>query len=252
MKPTDAPRKARVLVVDDHPLYRQGVIQLINRQRDVACCGEAATAADTCRAVASSKPDLAILDVRLGQEDGLELIKVLRAQFPAVRILVLSSYEEEIYAERALRAGAKGYLMKEEATEQVLVAVRAILNGELYVSRKLNVLFLDKLLKAPARTGGQPIDSLTDRELQVFQLLGAGLSTRQIAAKLNLSFKTIETHRENIKHRLGLTNAEELVRAATAWVQGKEKISFDLVLSRRAASRAVEPEQSFPRPSPRR
>jgi DNA-binding NarL/FixJ family response regulator len=214
-----APKKARILVVDDHPLFREGVIQLVSRQRDLICCGEADNGADASRAIARFKPDLVVLDLRLGREDGLELIKALIAQFPALQILVLSNCEEGTYAERALRAGARGYLTKEEATEEVLNAIRAILKGEMYVGRKLSILLLGRLLKGPRQGPGAGVESLTDRELQVFQLLGAGLSTGQIAERLVLSVKTIETHRENIKHRLGLTSADQLVRAASAWVE---------------------------------
>jgi DNA-binding NarL/FixJ family response regulator len=213
-------KKARILIADDHPLLRVGVGQLINRQADLMCCAEAETAEATWAAVQKHKPDLLLLDLRLDKADGLELIKSLRAQVPDLPILVLSQFDEALYAERALRAGARGYVMKQEATEEVLTAIRAILKGELYVSRKMAVLALHKSLQTKSGARCVGIENLTDRELQVFQLIGAGMSTREIAAELKVSFKTVETHRENIKHKLGLHSAQEIVRSATMWVNG--------------------------------
>ena len=214
-------QKKRVLVVDDHPLLRAGLIQFIDRQEDLICCGEADSAASTQSAVPSCKPDLVLLDLRLRSEDGLELIKSLKSQFPELLILVLSQRDETLYAERALRAGARGYIMKEEAAGEVLSAVRAVLSGEFYLSRKLAIRLVQKSIESRPAVSGPGIGSLTDRELQVFELLGSGLSTRQIATKLNLSFKTIETYRENIKHKLGLSGSTDLVRCATNWVEGR-------------------------------
>lgn len=210
--------KARILVVDDHPLFREGVRQLIDRQNDLVCCGEAGTVAATTEAVAQLKPDLLLLDLRLGSGDGLDLIKSLRAQAPTLAILVISQFDELHYAERALRAGARGYLMKEEATEEVLSAMRVILAGDRYVSRRMTPRLLDRLLEGPSARTESRVDCLSDRELQVFQLLGSGMSTRAIAESLNLSFKTIETYRENVKHKLGLSGATDLIRTATEWV----------------------------------
>ena len=216
-KPAD---KRRILIADDHPLFREGLVQLINRERDLCCCGETDNAAATQRAVATLKPDLLVLDLRLKHGDGLELIKALKARFPALRILVLSEHEETLYAERALRSGAKGYLMKDQAADEVLDAIRVTLQGELYVSRKMSVLALHKLLaKIPAREGHY-VERLTDRELQVFQMIGAGMATADIAIELKLSYKTVEAHRENIKHKLGLRNAIDLLCHATHWVHG--------------------------------
>ncbi len=215
-----AARKARIVVVDDHPLFCEGVVQLINRQTDLACCAVAANVAATRAAVLKHKPDLVLLDLRLGNEDGLELIKDLKNQFPTIPILVVSQYDEALYAERALRAGALGYVMKEEAAAEVLSAIRAVLAGELYVSRKMGALVLHKLLQGKPDFQRPGIECLTDRELQVFQMLGTGLSSRQVSAQLHLSIKTIETYRENIKHKLGLHNAPELLRHATEWAQG--------------------------------
>jgi len=214
-------QKRRILVVDDHPLLRAGLIQFIDRQRDMTCCGEADSGATTQDAVVRQKPDLLLLDLRLRSEDGLELIKSLKARFPKLLILVISQCDEMLYAERVLRAGARGYIMKEEATEEVLFAIRAVLEGELYLSRKLAIRLVQKTIESRPATAGPGLESLTDRELQVFQLLGAGLNTRHIAERLNLSFKTIETYRENIKHKLGLAGAADLVRYATNWVEGR-------------------------------
>ena len=214
-------QKRRILVVDDHPLLRAGLIQFIERQEDMICCGEADSAATTQSAVANQKPDLVLLDFRLRSEDGLELIKSLKARFPKLPVLIISQCDELLYAERVLRAGACGYIMKEEATEEVLFAIRSVLGGELYLSRKLAIRLVQKNIETRPATTGPGLDSLTDRELQVFQMLGAGLNTRHIAERLNLSLKTIETYRENIKHKLGLAGAADLMRYATNWVEGQ-------------------------------
>ncbi len=214
-KPT---KRSRVLVADDHPLFREGLVQLINQERDLCCCGEADTVAATQLAVAKHKPDLLVLDLRLRDGDGLQLIKTLRARFPKLRILVVSQHPETLYAERALRAGARGYVMKEEATEEVRFAIRTILKGELFVSRKMSVLALHKLLERSSEPHGNHVERLTDRELQVFQMIGAGKATGDIAAELHVSPKTVETHRENIKHKLGLRNGTDLLCHAVHWV----------------------------------
>ena len=218
--PSKPANKRRILSADDHPLFRDGLVQLINRERDLTCCGETGTVAATQTAVARLKPDLLVLDLRLKDGDGLDLIKSLKARFPDLFVLVLSEHDETLYAERALRAGAKGYLMKEEATDEVLNAIRWILQGELYLSRKMSVLALHKLLDNAADTRGDYVGRLTDRELQVFQMIGSGKGTADIAAELHVSPKTIESHRENIKHKLGLRNAVDLLCHAVHWVHG--------------------------------
>jgi DNA-binding NarL/FixJ family response regulator len=210
----------RILVADDHPLFREGLVQLINRERDLWCCGETDTVEATQEAVAELKPDLLALDLRLKDGDGLELIKTLKVQFPKLLMLVVSQHDEALYAERALRAGARGYVMKEEASGEVRNAIRTILKGELYVSREMSVVALHKLLATSGERQGHYIERLTDRELQVFQMIGAGIGTADIAAELKLSFKTVEAHRENIKHKLGLRNAIDLLCHATHWVHG--------------------------------
>jgi DNA-binding NarL/FixJ family response regulator len=211
--------KKRILIADDHPLMREGIIPLLNRQPDLVCCGAADSAASTLQAVEKLRPDLLILDLRLGDNDGIEFIKTLRGLYPELPILVLSQFDEGLYAERALRAGAQGYVMKHEATEVMLNAIGSILNGELHLSRRMAVLVLNKFLHHKPARAASPVESLSDRELQVFQMVGAGITTRQIALKLNLSVKTIETHRENIKHKLGLHAGPDLVRHAASWVE---------------------------------
>jgi DNA-binding NarL/FixJ family response regulator len=209
--------KKRILVVDDHPLVRDGLIQLIRRQSGLTCCGEADTVLNAQEAVLSEKPDLVILDLRLDKGDGLELIKTFKSQLPALRMLVLSQLDEVLYAERVLKAGAHGYLMKEEAAKEVVNAIRTVLAGQLYVSPKISGLVLRKMIDSSAVRPVNGVESLTDRELQIFQMLGAGKSTRRIAAELFLSFKTVETHRENIKAKMGFADATTLIHQATLW-----------------------------------
>jgi two-component system response regulator NreC len=213
------PQKARILVVDDHPMVRDGLNRLISSQSDLIWCGEAGTGAEAQAAVARHKPDLVILDLRLKAEDGFELIRSLKSQFADVRILVLSQYDSRLYVERALRAGALGYVVKEQAAEEVLKAIRAVMAGEIYVTRAMAAVLLHQLVGARQNATRTGLEQLTDRELYVLQLLGAGLSTRQIAAEVNRSLKTIETHRENIKRKLGLSGAAELVHFAAQWAQ---------------------------------
>src|SRR5215469_6806614 len=208
---------ARILVVDDHPMVREGLVRLISHHSDLVCCGEAGTIAEAQTLVGSQNPDLVILDLRLKGGDGLELIKSLKARFPGLRILILSQYEAPLYAERALRAGALGYVVKEQAAEEVLTAIRTVLGGQVYLTRGMAALLLHKFVGVGAKASESGVQNLTDRELHVLHLLGAGLSTREIAAELKLSFKTVETHRENIKRKLGLSGAAALIHYATNW-----------------------------------
>ena len=211
--------KARILVADDHPLFREGLVQLINRERDLVCCGQADNPAAVQTAVAKEKPDLLVLDLRLKHGDGIEFIKSLTRQFSALPILVLSQHDEMLYAERALRAGARGYLMKLEAVEVLVPAIRKILNGGIYLSDNIGSKLLMKLAAGHAQKGDNPIDLLTDRELEVFELIGKGFSTKEIGAKLHISFKTVESHKANIKEKLHLDNASELMRYAVKWIE---------------------------------
>jgi DNA-binding NarL/FixJ family response regulator len=211
--------KARVLIVDDHPIVRDGFSNLVKRQRDLARCGEAATVAETFAAVETLQPDLVLLDLWIGGGDGLDLIKSLKARFPQLRILVISFSDEAVYAARALRAGARGYVMKSQSSKEILTAIRTVLTGELYVSPAVANSMLSSSVGQSRSKADKTAEVLTDRELQILQLLGSGQSTRKIAELLSLSFKTIEAHRDNIKRKLGLQDAVELVHYATTWSQ---------------------------------
>lgn len=215
-KPVQAARKT-VLVVDDHPLMRQGLALLINQQQDMQVCGEAEEAQAAMHAIAQLRPDIMILDISLNGPDGLELLKNIRASDPDLPVLVLSMHDEAIYAERALRARANGYIMKQEATEKVLIAVRRILNGEIYLSERMSNKMLQQYVGgAPAMIQSR-IASLSDRELEVFRLIGEGRATREIAEELHLSVKTVETYQAHIKEKLALRSGRELIQHAIQW-----------------------------------
>ena len=216
-----APRKNkyRVLLVDDHPILRKGLAELINQEPDLLVCGEAEEAPKAFEAVGVLNPDVAVVDISLKGGNGLELIKNIKIDNAELPILVLSMHDEGLYAERALRAGAKGYIMKQEATENMLLAIRRVLKGEIYVSEKMGAKMLHQLVAGRPDTGSSPLDRLSDRELEVFQLIGQGLGTRQIAEELHLSVKTIESYREHIKDKMKLKNATELVQHAVQWVK---------------------------------
>lgn len=207
-------KKRTVFVVDDHPLLRQGLALLINREDDLAVCGEAAEANGAMRAIAAAKPDILIADISLNGPDGLELLKNLRVSHPDLPVLILSMHDETIYAERALRARANGYIMKQEATEKVLIAVRRILKGDIYLSDRMANKLLHQYVSGPATDMRSRLASLSDRELEVFRLIGDGRSTRQIAEKLHLSIKTVETYQAHIKDKLSLRSGRELVQHA--------------------------------------
>lgn len=211
------PRKARILVVDDHPLLREGMRNLIGEQDDLECCGEADSVADAKRVIEAKKPDLMLLDLRLKSGDSLDFIKCMKVEVPELRILVISQHDEMVFAERALRAGASGYVMKENATDDILAAIRCVLSGELYFSRRVGAEVVRRSLLTKSESTRTGVERLSDRELQVFQLIGTNYSTREIAQQFNLSIKTIETYRENIKQKLGLRDAGELVRYAQNW-----------------------------------
>jgi DNA-binding NarL/FixJ family response regulator len=208
--------RKRLYLVDDHPIVREGLAQVLAGEPDFEVVGQAEEAAGARRDIARLKPDLAIIDLHLREGDGLELIKSLIQMDPGLRILVLTMHAEPYYAERALRAGAKGFLTKEEAGDQILVAIRKILSGDVYVSERISSHLLTRLLGGTAR-GTDPCERLSDREMQVFEMIGAGRGTKEIAAELNLSAKTIETYRANIKEKLGLKEGSELVRFAIRW-----------------------------------
>ncbi len=211
--------KIRVLVVDDHPIVREGLTSLINRQPDLTCCGEAGTIPEAQKALETKAVDLLLLDLRMGATDGLENIKALTARFPKVPILVISQFDEATYAERTLRAGARGYVMKEQATTELLGAIRQVIAGQLYFSPAVARLAVQRLINASSAQPSSDLSALSDRELHVFMALGAGKTSRQIATELNLSLKTIETYREHIKYKLHLSNGAELLERARAAAQ---------------------------------
>ena len=207
-------KKKTVFIVDDHPLLRQGLALLINRERDLAVCGEAEEAQTAMREITLKKPDILIADISLNGPDGLDLLKNLRMLYPSLPVLILSMHDESIYAERALRARANGYIMKQEATEKVLVAVRRILSGDIYLSDRMANKLLHQYISGASADMNSRLSALSDRELEVFRLIGEGRSTRQIAEKLHLSIKTVETYQAHIKDKLSLHSGRELVQHA--------------------------------------
>ena len=211
-----SPRKKRVLIVDDHPLLREGLARLINRQTDLLVCGEAGSASEALAAVTKHKPDIALVDISLPGPDGFILTKMLQVRHSKLPVLMFSMHDETVYAERALHAGARGYIMKQEPTEDCLHAIRQVLAGEIAVSRAITNQLAHRLSTAGSRS---PIDQLSDRELEIFQLFGAGRTSREIASSLHLSIKTIEAHRTNICQKLGPHGTPDLLRQATYLVQ---------------------------------
>jgi DNA-binding NarL/FixJ family response regulator len=210
-------KRTRVLLVDDHPVVRHGIRQMLAQEPDMEVCCDAGSVAEALTTIESQGPDLAVVDVALGSEDGLELVKQIAARWPEVFVLVLSMHSEKLYAERAIRAGAHGYLMKDEPPEQLVAAIRKVRDGGVYVSEKLQAEWL-KRMASGKRAALTPLERLTDRELAVFRLIGTGLGTRQIAEQLNLSVKTVESYRESIKDKLDIPTGTELIRQATLWV----------------------------------
>lgn len=216
-----APR--RVLIVDDHPMLRTGLAQLINHENDLQVTAEADTAGQAIQAIGKHKFDLALVDISLPDKSGLELIKDIRSLRPELPILVVSMHDEMIYAERALRAGARGYIMKQEGGAKFLQAIRQVLAGRVYVSENISARVLESLSGHVTDRASSPVRQLTDREFEVFQLIGQGIGTREIAERLRLSVKTVEVHRANIKEKLQVANATELVRYAVRWLDAQSK-----------------------------
>jgi len=214
---TSPTKKHRVLLVDDHPIVRQGLALLIDRENDLSVCGEAEGAHSAFHAVATLRPDIVVLDISLSGPDGLDVLKEIRAKTTHLPVLILSMHDESIYAERAMRAGANGYIMKQEATEKVLIAIRRILQGEVYLSDRLTNSMLRQYVRGVASSQASPLVNLTDRELEVFRLIGEGHGTRQIADQLHVSVKTIESYQAHIKDKLALKNARELLQHAIEW-----------------------------------
>ncbi len=213
----NSPKKHKVYVVDDHPIVRQGLGLMINREPDMFVCGEAEEAHSALQALTTLQPDVMIVDISLGGPDGIELVKSIRARNTSLPVLVLSMHDESTYAERALRAGANGYIMKQEATEKVLVAIRRILKGDVYLSDRIAGKMLQQYVRGSTTVKHSPMADLSDRELEVFRLIGDGHGTRQIAEELHISVKTVETYQAHIKEKLSLRNARELMQHAIEW-----------------------------------
>jgi DNA-binding NarL/FixJ family response regulator len=208
------PTKIRVLLVDDHDVVRKGVASLINAEPDLEVCGEADSVDSAMQAIAQTQPNLVLVDMSLKHSDGLDLLQRMKAQYPDIIAMVLSMYDETIYAERSLRAGAKGYVRKVELAETIMKAIRRVLAGQVYVSDSVSALLLQRMSGAKSRSSEAPAEALSDRELQVVRCIGRGLSNREIAEELFISVKTVESHREHIKQRLNLASSGDLLRYA--------------------------------------
>lgn len=218
-KPKAAQAKRRILLVDDHPMTREGLAAIVNRQSDLEVCGEANNPAEAMSALSKLKPDLMVTDMTMPGRSGIEFIKDVRAVLPHLSILVLSMHDEMLFAERALRAGARGYLMKDAGSAKVLEAIRLILSGQSYVSAAMSARLLDGITGRRPRGSTSPIEKLSDREFEVFRLLGCGKSTKEVAKALNLSPKTVDVHRSRIKEKLQIKDATSLLHHAVRWVE---------------------------------
>ena len=211
-------RKVKILIVDDHPIVREGLAARLACQPDLIVCGEAEDVADALELVKTTQPDLMIVDLSLKSGQGLDLIKKVKARFENTKMLVSSMYDESLYAERALHAGALGYINKQEISDKIVDAIRQVMDGKIYLSLPMTERLLQRAIGGSPQTVQSPMETLSDRELEVFKMIGAGKITRHIAGELHISVKTVETHRENIKTKLDLANSTELSRAAVQWV----------------------------------
>lgn len=209
--------RTRVLIVDDHPAVREGLVVRISSQPDLEVCGEAADVADTLELLDAARPDVAVIDIQLKTGDGLDLVKRIRARDESIHVLVWSMYPDKLYAKRALKAGALGYINKEHTTGRIVEAIRRVREGKVYLSDDTADRLLSQAAGSPRASRETPVEALSDRELEVFRLIGEGLSTAKIAQRLHLSRHTIDTHRQRIKEKLGLANASELAQAAIRW-----------------------------------
>ncbi len=210
------PRRG-IMIVDDHPLVRERLAEIINREPDLTVCGEAENRSEALDAISASPPSLALVDLTLKDSDGLELIKDIRSRWPNMLVLVVSMHDESLYAERAIRAGAQGYITKQEATRNVLLAIRSVLAGHIYLNEKISTQIISRLTARTAPVAASPADLLADRELQVFELTGRGLNTRQIASRLRIGVKTTETYRARIRQKLRLKDPGALLQFAISW-----------------------------------
>jgi DNA-binding NarL/FixJ family response regulator len=212
--------KAKVLLIDDHPIMREGMAIRINHEADMAVCAEVGTAHEALAVIAQVKPDIAIVDISLGESHGLELIKDIKIQYPKLAMLVFSMHDESLYAERVLRAGARGYVMKQTPPQAVLGAIRQVLAGEIYLSAEMTRKMVDSMARTePAKKAVTPVERLSDREYEVFELFGRGYTTKEIAQRLRVSHKTIASHRENIRNKLGFPNSAAMLRQAMQCVR---------------------------------
>jgi len=205
------------MIVDDHPIVRQGLMLMINQESDLVVCGEAEEASAAMQVLKSARPDVVIVDLSLNGPDGIDLLKSIRIAYPGLPVLILSMHDESIYSERALRAGANGYIMKQEATEKILVALRRVLSGDIYLSDRLASRMLKRYITGSGTLRNSTIADLSDRELEVFRLIGEGHGTRQIADELHISVKTVESYQAHIKEKLALRSAHELMQHAIRW-----------------------------------
>ncbi len=222
---TDSGKIVRILLVDDHPVVRDGLAEAIRQEPDLEVCGMAEDRHQAFQVAETAQPDLAVVDLLLKSSSGLELIKDLHARWPKLQILVVSMQEEKVYAERVLRAGARGYITKQRATRDIVAAIRRILGGEIYLSAEIASTVLQRLIADPGAGCESLTDSMTDRELQVFELTGIGLSTREVAERLHLDVKTVETYRARIKEKLNLKDGAELLKMAIRWNQERSSSS---------------------------
>ncbi len=220
-KKTAAPTRKNILIVDDHPMMRDGLAALITAQPDLAVCAQAADAREALQAIESLRPDLVLMDISLPGKSGLEAIKDIQSLAPGLATLVLSMHDEALYAERVLRAGARGYVMKQEGGKRIMDAIREVLAGKVAVSEKMSARIMDAFTGRRAAEAGSTVENLSDREFEVFQLIGRGRSTKEIAGQLHLSIKTVEVHRVNIKAKLQLATSSELVHYAVRWVESQ-------------------------------
>lgn len=212
------PAAAKVLIVDDHPMVREGISNCLAGQPDLSVCGEAADIKEACEAIDNSCPDLMIVDISLKNGNGIDLIRKIRLRNARIKMLVYSMFDESAYADRALRAGALGYVNKQEPPEKLLEAIRQVLEGKIYISEAMRDRVMRRAIAGNQVAATVPSEVLSDRELEIFRLLGGGLTTRRVAEKLHVSVRTVEAHRENIKQKLGIRNAAELMRHAVEWV----------------------------------
>lgn len=220
-KKSAAPAHKQILIVDDHPMMRDGLAALITAEPDLAVCAQAADASEAQQAVEAHRPDLVIMDISLPGKSGLEAIKDLQAMQPGLAILVLSMHDEALYAERVLRAGARGYVMKQEGGKRIMAGIRAVLENKVFVSEQMSARIMNAFTGRRAAETGSTVENLSDREFEIFQLIGRGRSTKEIADQLHLSVKTVEVHRVNIKAKLKLATSPELVHFAVRWVESQ-------------------------------